>query len=82
VRRVRVEVTAEDIVKGEPKDHCFCPLALACKRAGIRSPVVENYSLESEDGNAALADEACDFVHDFDLGRPVKPFSFEVELSS
>ena len=79
-KTIRVEVTEEDIAKGEKKDHCYCPLALAFKRAGLKDPIVENYTAEHAGGLIELPLEACDFVHDFDLGRPVEPFTFTVEL--
>jgi hypothetical protein len=37
---VRIEVTAEDIAAGKPGSPCACPIALACKRAGVAEPDV------------------------------------------
>ncbi len=79
-RTVVVEVTAADIERGEKRDQCLCPVALACKRAGIVNPEVENYSIYVGGRYIDLPDEATQFIVDFDRNREVAPLTFTVEL--
>ena len=90
MRRVTVEVTAEDIAKGLRRNACGCPVALAAQRA---CPVFEGklrvirigmtFGIGTRGINdVILPDDAADFVRSFDDGRPVKPFTFTVELDT
>jgi len=90
MRTVRVEVTAEDIKAGKRESAEECPIALACRRAGLIDAVV------GEDGGIdyrchpddvcwtnipdGSSEERMRFVGDFDSRRDVQPFAFEVEL--
>jgi hypothetical protein len=79
---VRVEVTAGHIARGRPKDAACCAAALALSDA-----MGEPWEVYGEDAGPAtgvadwiyLPPEAVRFVDDFDAGRPVEPFAFEVE---
>lgn len=87
--KVKVTVTAEDITQGTRFDVYTCPIALAFKRAfpkvhssyvGIDAAFVEATENTKENANHyPLSTEAIDFVYDFDHGKDVKPFSFEIE---
>jgi hypothetical protein len=82
-RVVTVEVTAEDIKKGNAGNCFACPIALALSRACDTSFVyVGPNKLSVKDVGFCLApDVAREFMRDFDIGEPVKPFTFTVELS-
>lgn len=84
---VRVEVTAEDIARGECGDPERCPIAKALKRMLRRRKGVEvggfSVSIDSDPSRrdapshtAYLPAKAAAFVTDFDMGKPVKPFTF------
>lgn len=78
---LKVEVTADDIASAKPRDLCWCPIAIAIRRAiGDPSEVVSvaNFGVAIGDGRAGLPLEAVDFIKAFDSGKPVKPFAFEL----
>lgn len=78
---VTVEVTAEDIARGVPQNLISCPIALALLRATGRDWIVYETFVEDEgDTKLPLPGPAVGFISDFDAGRPVRPFAFEVEL--
>ena len=95
MRRVRVEVTAEDIAEAR-REHaeelaCRCPIARALHRLGEHPDVgvyqeLGNYNGEFVIGRQPLESgpklppEANSFVVAFDSREDVQPFSFEVEL--
>jgi hypothetical protein len=91
-RRVRVEVTAEDIAKGERAECGRCPVALACKRVlpGARV-MVDGCSIdftlkpagegEWDDWTSIEAPAEVDaFIQAFDDGHPVAPFAFDLDI--
>lgn len=83
---ITIHVTQEDIEKGRRDDVCWCPIALAAKRAGLKGVEVD----ASQDANKSwgwlwttnecfrLPKEAIDFISAFDSSEPVQPFSFVV----
>lgn len=78
-----VEVTADDIAKGE-EGNCFaCPIARALSRACETTFVyVTPNKLSVRDvGSCLVPERAAVFMLTFDNGRPVKPFTFTVVLS-
>jgi hypothetical protein len=79
---MRIEVTAEDIAAGRPKDACCCPVARAISRA--MGAAWEAYGVgaasHDDDGWIDLPAEAERWIAAFDAGRPVEPFAFEVEV--
>lgn len=83
-RVVKVRVTQEDINLGESRNCRWCPVALAMWRAtGKRwlvSPISMTVADINDSGSVCLPHIAYLFVLDFDAGRPVQPFEFEVEL--
>lgn len=93
--KIKIDVTQEDIGKGERGCQSRCPVALACRRAGIKEALVGtgalNYLTTANDAVkihvVPLPQEVKDFVSRFDYmsyrgGVPqlVEPFSFELEL--
>ena len=80
---MRIEVTQEDIDNGEKRKCDTCAVAIAAHRAfkdciilvdGEQMDVIRNGKWKVID----LPDSATRFIEDFDAGRPVQPFSFEV----
>ena len=64
---------------------CRCPIALAGKDAGLRSPEVSSASLTYRDDEdtvqrVMLPPAARDFVERFDNAEYVEPFAFSVEI--
>lgn len=83
---VLIEVTAEDIAEGVPKDDCECPVARAIKRAtGLRTSVAElGISVNCyypDSVEVRTPDEVREFVTRFDAGSGVEPFSFLLDYS-
>ena len=92
--KIIVEVTQEDIDKGE-RDHCtLCPIALALHRAtgevwdvgnkyvrlkDFGELVVENWDIW-EKYLILMPDTAKTFIRIFDKTGQGEPFSFELEL--
>lgn len=79
-----IEVTAEDIEKGFRMDSRCCPIARACARAfGHEATVdtlfiVDRAAFEEDDVEYHTPQSAVTFIEEFDAGRPVEPFSFEL----
>lgn len=85
-----INVTTEDIINGKRFRSDYCPIALAAKRdysdleiTGASAGVSE-ITLYSSDGEMMFYSDmpriAKVFVSDFDMKKPVKPISFEIEL--
>jgi hypothetical protein len=82
---VTIEVTAEDIARGQ-KFYCSnCPVALAASRA-LGHPVVAGanvmYVRVGGYPTLELPPVAKSFIEDFDSGENVSPFSFTLEWPS
>ena len=84
MKTIKIEVTEEDIRKGV-RDNCReCPIASACNRAGLKYPSVypeeiqywQNIGLKGWRTSA----EVEYWIADYDAGKPVTPFSFEMEI--
>lgn len=78
---MRIEVTQADIEFGEVGHAEACPVALALERTTGRRWVVGDDELEDRkfgiiDSPSAVAA----FVRAFDAGRPVAPFTFDLEV--
>jgi len=90
MRTVVVEVTAEDIEKGEKEECERCPIACALLRsAGTARAFVDGSEMAAGDWEGMFPEiaqrvpmppDAAEFVADFDEGRIVEPFTFTVEL--
>ena len=81
MRRVRVEVTAQDIADGKRRISTRCPIALAARRA-LECDVRACWGiLELPEGRSAGMTKKCNtFIRRFDSGETVKPFSFTVQV--
>lgn len=82
--KIKIDVTQEDIDKGEQGTPNACPIALACVRAGYTNPDVDGLciSITAPDGgrvHAVTPKVATLFVEYFDGGLEVEPFSFEID---
>jgi len=83
---IHVEVTQEDIDKGEPGDPGCCPVAMAATRAipdGVPRVRFTKFELRTERIVLQLSspDEVVKFVRAFDYERSspeVRPFSFDL----
>lgn len=82
---MRVEVTQEDI--DTANSHCACrclecPVALGANRAFGQPVTVDGIFLRALNSGRGveLPRVAKKFVMAFDLGRPVAPFAFDLEL--
>lgn len=73
---MKINVTKEDIKKGKPKEARLCPIARACKRAGLKDAAVRYTRIENGRQCFPISKTTSRFISDFDLGKPVKPFSF------
>jgi hypothetical protein len=86
---ITIEVTQEDIDKGEPGEACRCPIARAVSRLTppgtlvvVDGKGIEFQDLETEVGFAgALLPYAAEiFAVRFDRCEPVSPFSFALDI--
>lgn len=86
---VTVQVTADDIMSGEPGDCRSCPIARALENLlktdvsfSVRTEVIvwHDWGHDGVAGEADLPQAASDFIGRFDNADPVEPFSFEVDL--
>jgi hypothetical protein len=81
---MKIEVKQEHIERGKPGG-CYCPIALAVKETlnpydvsvGYHSMSVFTTVIDMK--TVKLPRPAFDFAFDFDAGRNVAPFSFEIE---
>lgn len=83
MRQVKVDVTADDISRGERNNTFNCPIAMALKRLGVEHPIVNRgYWFDSWAVlyPSRLPVEARRFIEAFDQGRPVEPFSFYTDM--
>lgn len=85
---MKVEVTAEDITKGERQSPILCPIAWACWRSfllelgdSIRVGPINVFidKLKGETHKYLLPTPAREFIHRFDNGLTVEPITFELE---
>jgi hypothetical protein len=85
--RITVEVTRAMIRRGKQKNCRECPVAIAVSKA-TRMPFVNAGPLGIYVGEdpynlnhmAWTPPEVWDWMTNFDNGRPVEPFSFEIDL--
>ncbi len=82
---MRIEVTAEDIAQGQPKQARSCPIALAFLRATAETwAIIGRWATLSRHDHLAraalLPAEAQGFEDQFDDGLPCEPFAFDVNI--
>lgn len=91
MKKLLVQVSQEDILNGNPGSSCFCPIALAIKRALPSTCRATDVRVRAEavyfflDGEAQavsrLSHRAARFIRIFDLSNePTEPFRFFVEV--
>ena len=79
-----IDVTARDIAKGVKNDIDQCSVARAARRVFRRSLNVDGFTINIGDGflseyrELSLPKRARNWIHKFDSGKTVKPFSFKV----
>ena len=84
-----VHVTRDHICRGDQNSLWGCPIALALQETCGWSSlicVISNEATDLDDSggrirNADLPAEAVRFIKDFDAGRDVSPFEFEIAVS-
>jgi hypothetical protein len=77
-----IEVTQEDIDNGKRRRCRHCPVALALRRFTRSVWVADqsylhNLDLQKEIGTP---NRVSFFIEEFDAGKPVKPFTFKIDL--
>lgn len=77
---LNVKVTKRDITSGTKFRADMCPVALALKRSGISDPHVGMKNVWNRQYRAKLPSEAVSFIHTFDRGGGVAPFSFTLSF--
>jgi hypothetical protein len=82
MKTLTIEVTQEDIERGVKQECWDCPIALALFRTTGKEWSVAPSSCREL---GTLTDyifpaEATEFIRSFDLGYPVSPFSFKLEV--
>lgn len=81
---MKIEVTQEDIDAGKPGSGCWCPIALAARRATGRYVHVSYETVAIELGENSwsrhiLPLETRTFIERFDNNEAVAPFAFELK---
>ncbi len=80
-RNLTFKVTQDHIDRGIPIKSKHCPLALAIQEAtGQYDVSVGGWTLTLDNTTYYVPNNMRDWVLDFDLGRPVKPRTFNVSL--
>jgi hypothetical protein len=78
---MKIKVTQSDIKKGKRKKLTLCPVALAIRRTVKTGRVsVNNLIVTVGARERRLPLDAQTFVRNFDLGRHVEPFAFELPI--
>jgi hypothetical protein len=80
---MKIEVTQEHIEKGVPEEECNCPIALAIRDAfNVEELEVSVNATVIRVGfdHCPTPEEAEAFVCDFDDGRSVRPFTFDLPI--
>lgn len=76
---MKISVTQDHIDAGLPRSPFSCPIALACQEAGLDNPGVDQVFIDAVGVHAAIPPAASCFIGDFDGGRSVQPFEFEID---
>ena len=88
--KVNFDVIQQDIDQGTRKVCETCPIALAAIRSSVVNPVIFSTEiwytigkgLDRSRCKSPLPTEASRFIEDFDMGLPVKPFTFSIEVDA
>lgn len=81
---MKISVIKKDIDCGIPKLEDFCPVALALKRKGVKFVCIDGTVAEGtykhHPFRVDLPRKAKGFITRFDKRKPVKPFSFILNI--
>lgn len=76
---MRIQVTQEDIDKGQRVHPIYCPIARAIKRHAHKPVrVLADTGITVGGKQYRHTAGSLEFVERFDMGQPVKPFEFEL----
>jgi hypothetical protein len=76
---VRVKVKQSHIDEGQPGESCTCAVAKAVQAAFETENVqVEAEFIQVDFAKYPTPDAVVKFIDDYDLGRPVRPFEFDL----
>ena len=75
-----ISVSKKNIKEGRRKKPYACPIALACKDAGLYDPSVGDYYMVLTGKIVDTPNTVHRFIQNFDAGKPVKPFKFRINL--
>ncbi len=83
---MKITITAQDVTEAIPRDPRRCPVALACRRAGIDVLAVDEMHLHTATEDVELPLEIGGFIRWYD-GAPdagilglTLPYTFELEV--
>lgn len=76
---MKVRVLKKDIVRGVPINCSLCPVALALRRKSHRLVKVMWDTITVGTRSFRTPARVRRFIDRFDVGKPVKPFSFECQ---
>ncbi len=81
-KTLKINVTQEDIDRGEPSRPSGCPIAIALRRLipGVIVGTIGIYDASYDKLTRGTPRRAAEFIRRFDLGQSVKPFRFQVTL--
>lgn len=83
MRDIIIRITRAHIRDGEAGSLCDCPIALALKDTLITNNVrVDAYGIHVNHVAFAVSKKDRSFIARFDEGKPVKPYSFELQRTS
>ena len=82
-----IRVTQDDILQGRRYSPAYCPVARAVRRATDVCPVAITIGLGSRIGLARVGDDiyelpswVADIICGYDIGKPIKPFTFSLPI--
>jgi hypothetical protein len=77
---MKFHVSPDDIRNGTPRSCSHCPVALAIfrKLPYVSHVRVSNFEININDAFYPTPSNVADFIRDFDMHKPVEPFTFEL----
>lgn len=79
--KIKIQVTQENIINGQPCEYYSCPIALAVKKQiGLKAKVYLNTIDIGKNHSFALPKRAKTFTSKFDSRKPVEPFNFWLNI--
>ncbi len=82
---MQIRVTRKHIKRGKPNESVNCPVALAVAEKSHKRALVDQIDIVYRAGPnkwyiGKTPDIAAAFIEDFDIGKQVKPFTFECDF--